>query len=161
MSRIGDMSSYWNWEWSIMIYMHFHLVFWKYVGLKTFHDKLHYWSLKFFIGHEISQIEPPPLHPSLSSHSFKIIFITSWRFDFLHKLLSCGFTFILPENTSHKTFTLFKKKKAYLLRNKDILHPLLNIYLLVTTCRDNITWEIPHNIYFDQTSCNKWDYTNE
>ena len=47
---------------------------------------------------------------------------------FIHDLLICGFTFILTENTSHKTFTLFKQKKTYLLPNKAILHhPLRNL----------------------------------
>ena len=109
--RIGEMSSLWHWEWPVVLYMHFHLVFWKYVKLETFHDKLQYWSSKFFIGLEISWIEPPPLHPSLSTHSFNIIFITYLWSGFLHKLLSCGFTIILPKNTNHNTFTLFKKNK--------------------------------------------------
>ena len=105
------MSSSWNLELPVVLHMHFYLVFWKYVKLETFHDKLQYWSSKFFIGLEISRIEPPPLHASFSTHSFKIIFITSLWFGFLHKPLSCGFTLILPENKSHKIFTLFKKNK--------------------------------------------------
>ena len=105
------MYSSWNWEWWVVLYMHFHIVFWKYVGLETFHDKLHYWSLKFFLELEISWKEPSPLHSFFSSHSFNIIFITYSIFYFLLKLLSFGFTFIPPKNTSHKTFTLFKKNK--------------------------------------------------
>ena len=105
------MSSFWHWEWWVVLYIRFHLVFWKYVKLEIFHDKLQYWSSKFFIGLEISRTEPPHLHPYLSTHSFKIIFITSIWFGFLHKLLGCGFTLILLENTSHKTFTLIKKNK--------------------------------------------------
>ena len=105
------MSSLWHWEWPVVLYMHFHLVFWKYVKLETFHDKLQYWSLKFFIKLVISWTKYLPLHPSLSTNSLKIIFITSLWFGFLHKLLSFGFTFILLENTSHKTFTLLKKNK--------------------------------------------------
>ena len=46
---------------------------------------LHHRSLKIFISLEISWTKPPPLHPYLSSYSFKIIFIISSRFYFLHK----------------------------------------------------------------------------
>ena len=91
------MSSLWHWKWSVVLYMHFHIFFWKYVNLETFHEKLQYWSSRFFIGLEISWIEPPPLHPSSSSHFFMLIFIISSRLYYLYKFFCCGFTFILQK----------------------------------------------------------------
>ena len=43
----------------------------------------------------------------------------------LNFIILHGLTFILRENTNHKTFTLFKQKKTYLWQNKSILHHLL------------------------------------
>ena len=54
LSKIGDMSSLWNLEWLVLLCMHFHHVFWKCVEPETFHDKLHYWSLKLLLGLELT-----------------------------------------------------------------------------------------------------------
>ena len=137
------MYSSWSWYWSTWIWNHLHHIFKKYVGFATFLDKLHHRSLKFFISIEISWIEPLPLYPYLYSHSFKIIFIISSRFDFLHMLAPCLLLCIdLLFSRIEFIFFLDVKLKVIVFENLHLLFEyskkLLNLFHANHVLRSNL-----------------------